>query len=48
MNIYETCMKHVYALRMKDYKEEKILAVIYATRRLLRKNLKKYSGLNGY
>ena len=29
-------MKHVYALRMKDYIEEKI---IYATR-LLRKNLK--------
>ena len=34
-------MKHLYALRLKDYIEEKILAVFYFnTARLLRKSLK--------
>ena len=50
-NNVQSCTDHVYALRMKDY-IEKILAVIYATRHLRKKNYnnnnkKKKSGLNG-
>ena len=43
-------VKHVYALRMEDYKEEMIFAVIYAINQTVTKNKnlkkKKKSGLN--